>query len=114
LAIAVLHPTNKLSQSSCFLYRTLPSNLALCVNPDFVYVRVRDPATGKTYIVAESRLAELPGAVPKQKKGKKGEEAEKGFEVGFHYPLPTAASSPRLVFSCCISSSGCRDLPHSW
>eukprot|EP00884_Botryococcus_braunii_P014843 jgi/Botrbrau1/2335/Bobra.39_1s0024.1 len=60
---------------------TLPSNLALCVNPDFTYVRVRDPASGKTFIVAESRLSELPGAVPKAKKGKKGDEAEKGFEV---------------------------------
>lgn len=64
------------------LLRTLPSNLALCVNPDFLYVRARDPASGKTYVVAESRLAELPGAVPKTKKGgKKGEEPDKGFEV---------------------------------
>ncbi|BDA43238.1 Isoleucine-tRNA ligase, cytoplasmic [Coccomyxa sp. Obi] len=72
---------------------TLPSNLALCVNPDFEYVRARDPATGKVYIVAESRLAAVPGAVPKPKKdkGKKGgkggdakesEAAEpKGWEV---------------------------------
>ena len=35
--------------------RTLPSNLSLCVNPDFKYVRVQDPATGRTYIVAEVR-----------------------------------------------------------
>lgn len=44
---------------------------------------MRDPATGKVYIVAESRLSEIPGAVPKKGKGKKGEEA-KGFEVGPH------------------------------
>ena len=55
------------------------------MNPDFEYVRARDPATGKVYIVAESRLPSLPGAVPKLKKGAKGgdkREAEpKGWEV---------------------------------
>ena len=51
---------------------TLPSNLALCVHPDFAYVRVKDPATGAVYVVAESRLAALPGAIPKKAKGKKG------------------------------------------
>lgn len=43
-------------------------------------------ATGKVYIVLESRLAEIPGAVPKQKKGKKAgadEAAPKGFEVSW-------------------------------
>ncbi|KAG5547967.1 hypothetical protein RHGRI_013605 [Rhododendron griersonianum] len=39
---------------------TLPSNLALCVNANFVYVKVRNKFNGKTYIVAESRLSELP------------------------------------------------------
>jgi hypothetical protein len=43
-------------------------------------LQARDPATGKVYIVAESRLGEIPGAVPKKGKGKKGEE-QKGFEV---------------------------------
>lgn len=51
---------------------TLPSNLALCVHPEFDYVRVKDPATGSVYIVAKSRLAAVPGAVPKKGKGKKG------------------------------------------
>jgi isoleucyl-tRNA synthetase len=69
--------------------RTLPSNLALCVNPDFDYVRAKDPATGKVYVVAETRLASVPGAVPKAKKGakdKKGAEPAKGWEVSL---LPT-------------------------
>ena len=35
--------------------RTLPSNLALCVNPDFDYVRAQDPVSGRVYIVAEVR-----------------------------------------------------------
>ncbi|XP_031488181.1 isoleucine--tRNA ligase, cytoplasmic [Nymphaea colorata] len=39
---------------------TLPSNLALCVNADFIYVKVRDKLSGATYIVAESRLSQLP------------------------------------------------------
>ena len=53
-------------------------------------------ATGKVYIVLESRLAEIPGAVPKQKKGKKGGEdkdAPKGFEVR----ALTASASPGAV-----------------
>ncbi|PSS35874.1 Isoleucine--tRNA ligase [Actinidia chinensis var. chinensis] len=45
---------------------TLPSNLALCVNPNFVYVKVRNKFNGNIYVVAESRLSELP--VEKQKK----------------------------------------------
>lgn len=32
---------------------------------------MKDPAKGTVYIVAEARLAALPGAVPKQKKDKK-------------------------------------------
>lgn len=38
---------------------TLPSNLALCVNPNLVYVKVRDHASGKAYILMESRLEAL-------------------------------------------------------
>ena len=48
-------------------------------------MRAKDPATGKVYVVAESRLASIPGAVPKAKKGSKGgdkKDAEpKGWEV---------------------------------
>lgn len=39
---------------------TLPSNLALCVNPNFTYVKVQCKSTGAVYIVAETRLSELP------------------------------------------------------
>jgi isoleucyl-tRNA synthetase len=35
---------------------TLPSNLALCVNPDFEYVKVLDSETQKQYILCEKRL----------------------------------------------------------
>ncbi|XP_063267504.1 isoleucine--tRNA ligase, cytoplasmic [Prinia subflava] len=38
---------------------TLPSNLALCVNPELQYVKLRDKATGNVYILMESRLVAL-------------------------------------------------------
>ncbi|XP_035748117.1 isoleucine--tRNA ligase, cytoplasmic, partial [Egretta garzetta] len=38
---------------------TLPSNLALCVNPELQYVKLRDNATEKIYILMESRLIVL-------------------------------------------------------
>ncbi|XP_039289224.1 isoleucine--tRNA ligase, cytoplasmic [Nilaparvata lugens] len=38
---------------------TLPSNLALCVNPTSIYVKVKDNATGKVYILMEARLESL-------------------------------------------------------
>jgi len=38
---------------------TLPSNLALCVHPEFDYVRVESNATKKQYIIAEKRTSEL-------------------------------------------------------
>lgn len=38
---------------------TLPSNLALCVNPELDYVKIRDKKNQNVYILAESRLIEL-------------------------------------------------------
>lgn len=38
---------------------TLPSNMALCVNPTMDYVKVKDKATGKIYILAEKRTVQL-------------------------------------------------------
>lgn len=35
---------------------TLPSNLAVCVHPEYDYVKIRDRETGKQLIVAEGRL----------------------------------------------------------
>lgn len=60
---------------------TLPSNLALCVNPEFTYVRVRDPAKGNIYVVAEARLSAIPGAVPKKKGKKDAGDGPAGFEI---------------------------------
>ncbi|KAJ3679155.1 hypothetical protein LUZ60_017166 [Juncus effusus] len=39
---------------------TLPSNLALCVNANLVYVKVRESVSKAVYVVAESRLSQLP------------------------------------------------------
>ncbi|KAJ3121621.1 isoleucine--tRNA ligase [Nowakowskiella sp. JEL0407] len=35
---------------------TLPSNLALCVNPDYEYVKILDEESGNTYILLQKRL----------------------------------------------------------
>ena len=58
---------------------TLPSNLALCVNPEFTYVYIRNPS-GRVFVVAEVRVRALPGASKKIKGGKSDDLAE-GWEV---------------------------------
>ncbi|GBG23945.1 Isoleucine--tRNA ligase [Hondaea fermentalgiana] len=55
---------------------TLPSNMALCVNPEFTYVQIKDLATGKQYILAKDRLSQLYPKMLKQKAKYKGGEWE--------------------------------------
>ncbi|PRP77154.1 isoleucine--tRNA ligase, cytoplasmic [Planoprotostelium fungivorum] len=38
---------------------TLPSNLALCVNPTLDYVKAKDKKTGEVYIICEKRTSEI-------------------------------------------------------
>ncbi|XP_075040062.1 isoleucine--tRNA ligase, cytoplasmic [Mixophyes fleayi] len=38
---------------------TLPSNLALCVNPELIYIKLRDKSNGNLYILMEARLSTL-------------------------------------------------------
>ena len=38
---------------------TLPSNMALVVNPTFVYIKFKDNKTEQIYIVAECRIKEI-------------------------------------------------------
>ncbi|KAI9276036.1 isoleucyl-tRNA synthetase [Sporodiniella umbellata] len=38
---------------------TLPSNLAVCVHPDFEYIKIHDEASGNNYILMEKRLTML-------------------------------------------------------
>ncbi|XP_061990360.1 isoleucine--tRNA ligase, cytoplasmic [Rosa rugosa] len=45
---------------------TLPSHLALCVNANFTYLKVRNKYSKKVYVVAESRLSALPNDKPKE------------------------------------------------
>ncbi len=52
---------------------TLPSNVALCVNPDETYVKVK-AADGYTYYMAEALLDKVLGGLAK-------EEGEKAYEV---------------------------------
>lgn len=59
---------------------TLPSNLALCVNPAMEYVRVKDEASGIVYILMATRLVQL---YPDLGNPKKKKDAEKKFtELG--------------------------------
>lgn len=55
------------------------------------WLQVKNPATGAVYILLESLLGTIPGAVPKAKKGKGKEEVapEPGFEVELPTPNPT-------------------------
>ncbi|KAF8658531.1 hypothetical protein HU200_058988 [Digitaria exilis] len=58
---------------------TLPSNLALCVNANLTYAKVKDKSSGAVYIVAESRLGQLPvkaKASGKKQVPSKGSNAE--------------------------------------
>ena len=62
---------------------TLPANLALCVHPEFDYVKVKDTASGKLYILAKCRLTMVYPDKSKKKKKKKQpqEEAKAPYEI---------------------------------
>ena len=55
---------------------TLPSNLALCVHPEFEYLQVLDKKTGKVYILAKNRLPQLYPIMNNKKKWKPKMAAE--------------------------------------
>ncbi|GIQ90643.1 hypothetical protein KIPB_013514, partial [Kipferlia bialata] len=55
---------------------TLPSNLALCVNKDLDYVKIRDEALGRNLIVGKTRLEALYPPAKKSKKAKKAAAPE--------------------------------------
>ncbi|WOK99491.1 isoleucine--tRNA ligase, cytoplasmic [Canna indica] len=94
---------------------TLPSNLALCVNADFVYAKVREKSSGATFIVAESRLSQLPikkskseldgttvpakdTSVPNAKsKGTTSNKSKGGVDVGSSYELVEKMTGASLV-----------------
>ncbi|EQC39640.1 isoleucyl-tRNA synthetase [Saprolegnia diclina VS20] len=65
---------------------TLPSNLAVCVNPELDYVKVKDLKSGKFYIVAESRLVQV---YPKLEK--------KGYVAGSEFEKVESLKGAALV-----------------
>ncbi|XP_050372783.1 isoleucine--tRNA ligase, cytoplasmic [Argentina anserina] len=63
---------------------TLPSHLALCVNANLTYLKVRGKYTKKVYVVAESRLSALPNDKPRESLPNgsvKKEAVDKSYEV---------------------------------
>ena len=74
---------------------TLPSNIALCVNPEEIYCKVK-ATDGKNYILAKALLDSVlvPAASPaesgegKGKKGKKGQQEEKADKEASAAPVP--------------------------
>ncbi|KAM3965585.1 isoleucyl-tRNA synthetase [Aphomia sociella] len=57
-AVVVTFPTNEGFSLLAWTTTpwTLPSNLALCVNPKLIYLKVQEKSTGTTYVLQESRL----------------------------------------------------------
>ncbi|XP_012540507.2 isoleucine--tRNA ligase, cytoplasmic isoform X2 [Monomorium pharaonis] len=68
---------------------TLPSNLALCVNPTFEYVEAKNEKTGDVYIILETQLHTLKGSyiIMKRRKGVdlKGKAYDPPFPYFLHY-----------------------------
>nr|XP_042904270.1 isoleucine--tRNA ligase, cytoplasmic isoform X2 [Parasteatoda tepidariorum]XP_042904276.1 isoleucine--tRNA ligase, cytoplasmic isoform X2 [Parasteatoda tepidariorum] len=62
-AVIVNFPLDKSPDVSIIAWTTtpwtLPSNLSVCVHPDLDYVKLKDNATGKLYIMMEARLEAL-------------------------------------------------------
>ncbi|KAJ2622290.1 isoleucine--tRNA ligase, partial [Coemansia sp. RSA 1694] len=77
ISVVVAFPLKNDPQVSLLAYTTtpwtLPSNCALCVNPAFEYVKIKDGETGNFYILLESCL----GSVYKNLKTAKFEIVEK-------------------------------------
>ena len=59
---------------------TLPSNLALCVNPAMDYIKISRVEDGKLFVVAASRV-DTVFPTPKKKKGKKAPAPEKPYTI---------------------------------
>lgn len=67
---------------------TLPSNLALCANPNFEYVEVKDNASGNVYVILEAQLElvfKSPDLYTVQGKRKGTDLKGKAYEPLFPY-----------------------------
>ena len=85
-----------------------------------MYVKAKDPSTGRVYLVAEALLHELPGAVPKESKKKDKSQPKKGgFEVDLYWCACAQLASICLWVSSLgsqevISQSYCYKLAAKW
>jgi isoleucyl-tRNA synthetase len=87
---------------------TLPSNLALCVNPNFEYIKIKDEETGSVWILLEKRLEMLYKDLKKAKftvleKIKGSDLKGLEYEPLFDY-FKEVYSAPLLFFFCQIKT----------
>lgn len=92
---------------------TLPSNLALCVHPDFNYIKIHDEQRGENYILLESRLVALykdPKKAKIKKVGQFSGEDMRGWRYTpmFEYFTEKVCSLPHLRHSNVFSLAGRR------
>jgi isoleucyl-tRNA synthetase len=79
---------------------TLPSNLALCVHPDFTYLKIQDEATSNIYYINEKLLTTLYPKIKTAKYKKLGQVLGKDM-LGWRYePLfPYFADKVSISYS---------------
>uniref|UniRef100_A0A7S2FMG0 isoleucine--tRNA ligase n=1 Tax=Haptolina brevifila TaxID=156173 RepID=A0A7S2FMG0_9EUKA len=86
---------------------TLPSNLALCVNPALEYIRIKETESGTEYILLAARLVQL---YPDLGNPKKKKEAEKKFTEVARFPGSELAGkqySPPFAYFEAHRKTGC-------
>jgi isoleucyl-tRNA synthetase len=82
---------------------TLPSNLALCVNANLTYAKVKDKSNGAVYVIAESRLGQLPvkakasGKKQAPSKGSIAEAVQDGLDKESYEPLQRRSGGYRRI-----------------
>jgi len=102
---------------------TLPSNLGLCVNPEFKYLKIKDKKSGNTWILAEARLcqlfdlkkAEKSGELPYELLGElRGKDLEgKSYVPLFDYFLPKKADGAfRVMLDSYVTSESGTGIVH--
>ncbi|XP_062520478.1 isoleucine--tRNA ligase, cytoplasmic-like [Corticium candelabrum] len=105
-AVVVSFPLDESTETCLIAWTTtpwtLPSNLALCVNPTLEYVKVKDQSTGRLYIMMEKRLSALFKMEEEYEvlEKFKGESlVGKSYEPLFHYFAEAKTHGAFRVFS---------------
>lgn len=94
---------------------TLPSNLALCVNPEFVYAQVKEAATGAQYILAEALLTQLykeESQYTVVKKFKGSELVGKKYKPLFNYFVDKFPNAFRVLGDAYVTSDSGTGIVH--